>query len=303
MKAPAMISVAVAVTVLLSVGTLYVLTNDDGDSRPVIYTSMGWQKEIAEEVAGDGYRVVSFIEPGGTPHAVEVSAQKIALSSNAVAYFYIGAGMAWEDRNLESVKAGIKSYNCTEGAGIELLHGHTHAEDGSVVEDPAALDGHVWTSPENLKKIAGYMKDVLGDEIPEDKEKFESGYGSFAAKCDALTELADEKLKQTEEKEIIGWHAGWSYLLHGRNIVQHSLELPGETMTPASWIELRGECAESSEPVPIYLRYAGEGGITEEALKKNGINAELFYINPLSVDILGEIEKAIDTISENMNGA
>lgn len=297
---PAIISIAVAAIVVVSVGAIYFITNDDGDDRPVIYTSMGWQKEIVEEVAGDGYKVVSFIEPGGSPHTIEVSAQKIATSSNAVAYFYVGAGMEWENKNLDAVRSGIESFNCREGAGIELLHGHTHAADGSIVEDPTTFDGHIWTSPENLKKIAEYVKNVLSEERPGDAAIFESGYNTFAVKCDSLIQMAASKLNQSVQKEIIVWHAGWAYLLHGHNIVQHSLESAGKVMTAASWTDLKNECAESLTEVPIYLRYSGEGGITDETLVQQGINAKVYCINPLSTDILGEIERAINIISDNL---
>lgn len=297
---------------LVGGASVIVLTNTtDTDGRPVIYTSMHWQKEMVQEIAGDGYKVVSFIGPGKSPHIAEGDAVKAAEASKAMAYFYIGAagaGLDWEQTYIDALAGtSVRNCGCVVGSGITIMAGgceHDHDDDAPETggaHDHGSKDGHVWSSPKNLGLMAKYVRDELTKMAPENAEKFEEGYKRYVAETDSLVTLANEKLNKTEYvgEEIVVGHGAWAYLLTEYRIKQHSLDGAAGTGTTALVAELK-EHNDDDDPFTIFLGAEGQYKITQAFLSENGINARIVYLNPLADNWLSELRKAITEIGNGL---
>ena len=79
---------------MVSGGAVIILTDSsESDGRPMIYTSMNWQKEMVQEIVGRITPCTPSSCGQGPPHYTET--QGCCRSGKGpFAYFYIGAGMA-----------------------------------------------------------------------------------------------------------------------------------------------------------------------------------------------------------------
>ena len=297
------VTAAIAMVVAISIvsgGALIFLTNSsESDGRPIIYTSMNWQKEMVQEIVGDEYAVHSFVGAGKNPHTYEGTPMDAARVQNASAYFYIGSGMAWESRYVDAAAdSGVSSYDCFHGADLEPYHGgcvHDHDHE----EGEETVDLHIWTSPWNLTAIAGYVRDVMKTIDPDNATLFDEGYNNYVngeGGTKALELLATEKLKtpaEGEELMLVVWHGSWGYLLRDCGIDQHSIE----GMTDSTTGTVLGlEDLNHGEPFKIFVGTGAE----KETASGAAPGCEMVLVNPLSENWLNALGDAIEKISEGL---
>lgn len=304
-RATATIAVIMAIT-MISGGAIIILTDSsENDGRPIIYTSMNWQKEMVQEIVGEDYAVHSFIGAGKDPHAYEGTVTDAARIERASAYFYIGAGTAWEDRYVDvAADNGVSSYDCFHGAGIKPYLGGCAHEDHDHAGGAEAVDLHVWTSPWNLTAMAGYVRDVMENIDPARADEFNAGYYRYVngeGGTEALELLATEKLKalakekaiEGEELMLVVWHGSWGYLLRDCGIDQHSIEgLTDSTFGPIIGLEELNH----GEPFKIFVGTEAERSNASKAAP----NCETVLVNPLSGNWLDALGDAIGKISEGL---
>lgn len=294
-----MIALVAAIS-MVSGGVLIAVTDSsETDGRPVIYTSMNWQKEMVQEIVGDGYIVYSFIGANQDPHYYEGTPVDAARVGNALAYFYMGAGMGWEEKYVNAAAdSGVRSFDCFDGAGIEpYLGGCTHEghDHGGGADSP---DLHIWTSPWNLTAIAEYVTDVMKALDPENASVFEEGCNRYVDGENGtkqLEALATDLLKTPadgEELMLVVWHGSWGYLLRDCGIDQHSIE----GLTDSFGTVLGLGDLNHGEPYIIFVGTEAERRNASAAAP--GYDTEI--INPLAGNWLVALEDAILKISEGL---
>ncbi len=287
---------------MVSGGAVIILTDSsESDGRPMIYTSMNWQKEMVQEIVGEDYAVHSLIGAGKDPHTYTETPKDAARIEGAVAYFYIGAGMAWEDRYVNvAADNGVRSLDLFHGAGIEPYTGGC-AHEG---HDHGAVDLHVWTSPWNLTAMAGYVRDEMKRIDPSRADDFDAGYDRYVygeggtkalelLATEKLKALADEKAVEGEELMLVVWHGSWGYLLRDCGIDQHSIE--GLT-DPAFGRVIGLEELNHGEPFRIFVGTEAERSNASKAAP----GCETVLVNPLSGNWLDALGDAIGKISEGL---
>ena len=278
----------------------------DNDDRPYIYTTMSWQQEMVEEIVGDLYTVKPFLMPNSDPHSTALTPGSIA-SSNTLAYFAIGSHVEWEVRNIPVIEEqlNIPTYKCCEDLINEekmkpLLpgechhHGHDHGD-----HDHDSFDPHVWTSPERLGLMAEYIRDTMIELDPENEGTFTEGCDRYTKRTKDLEDLALDKLSNKADGEIIVWHPSWAYLLPDNVSEVPILKTAQPLTTPSQMMNLKGGTAD--EPIVVFLSNDREiKGMTEKELNDTGVYVKIVVINVLSLDWLGELEKAINVFGEKL---
>ncbi|NLN71525.1 MAG: zinc ABC transporter solute-binding protein [Thermoplasmatales archaeon] len=290
----------IAAISMVSGGVIIAVTNSsETDGRPVIYTSMNWQKEMIQEITGEEYVVYSFIGANQDPHDYEGTPVDAARVGSALAYFYIGAGMDWERRYLNATAdSGVRTFDCFNGARIKpYLGGCTHEghDHGGGADSP---DLHIWTSPWNLTAIAEYVTDVMKALDPENASVFDEGYERYVygdSGTEHLEALAESTLKAlADEKELmlVVWHGSWGYLLRDCGIDQHSIE----GLTDSFGTVLGLGDLNHGEPYTIFVGTEAER--RSAAVAAPGYETKI--INPLAGDWLIALGDTILKISEGL---
>lgn len=301
------------VTIITLVGSAVVIgmTNDD-DNESYIYTTMSWQQEMVQEIVGDTYIVNSFIRPNSDPHSASLT-PGILVSNNVVAYFAIGSSVEWEENYIDIVRdqQKIQTFECckeliADGKMKPLLpgkcheaHDHDDEESGHEGHDHGSYDPHVWTSPERLTLIAEYVKDTMIEIDPGNKIIFEEGCASYVEKTNELLIFVEEVLSNKADSEIIVWHNSWAYLLPSNVSEVPLMEIAEASIDPAQISLLQGGTVDN--PLNVFLSNELEiNGFSQSDLEENGVYVNIFVLNPLALNWLDELKKAITTFGNEL---
>ncbi|MDR3283071.1 MAG: zinc ABC transporter substrate-binding protein [Candidatus Methanoplasma sp.] len=281
MKTTSIVAIA-AVAVLLCAGIYVVAAGDDDGDKEIIAVSMPWQKEMLDEIAGEGaFEVYLLIPPGVSPHdPSQVSVETLTKLKAAKAWFMVGdelgieAEMAIYDKVKDDIGAG-KIHKATDGMTL-IEGGHEHEEDEHDDEEEGAYDMHVWCSPENLLIAASNARDALIALDPSNADAYDEGCESYSEKVREIQALADTALKAIHGKMVMVWHEAWGYLLSKEHIVEFSLQdLVGHSvkeLTVTNIMTLNGAISEQGQTVMFAAPdslimnsgYRGQIGITIE---------------------------------------
>lgn len=298
------------VTVLALVGSAVVIgMTYDNDDSSYIYTTMSWQQEMVQEIVGDTYVVKSFIPPNSDPHSSTLNTG-ILGSKNAVVYFAIGSSVEWEENYLDIIRdqQNITTFECCkelidDGTMEELLPGKCNEahgeEDDHEGHDHESYDPHVWTSPERLILIAEYVRDIMTGIDPDNTTVFEEGCSSYVDKVKVLLNLAESKLSNKADSNVIVWHNSWAYLLPSNVTEVPLMETAEASLTPDQISLLQGGTAD--HPLSVFLSNELDiNGLSKSDLEASGVYVEIFVLNPLALKWLDELDKAIETFGDEL---
>ncbi len=143
--------------------------------------------DFARAVAGDDADVQMLLPPGTEIHTYEPSPQDITAIQNADIFIYTGGESDfWVQKVLSSVQTDnmqiIKMMENAELLCEEGENGHNH-------EHEHEYDEHVWTSPENAKKIITAVADAFGDVDAVNSKNYQERAKTY---CDEIEKLAKE---------------------------------------------------------------------------------------------------------------
>lgn len=299
-----------AVIALIGSVTVIGLTSDNDDTS-YIYTTMSWQQEMVQEIVGDTYVVKSFMLPNSDPHSATLT-PGILVSSNTVAYFAIGSDVEWEEKYIDIVRdqQNILTFECCEELIPDimehLLPGHCHCahddgehDEGHEGHDHHSFDPHVWTSPERLTLIAEYVTEKMTEIDPGNETLFKEGCASYVKKTNELEILVKEKLDNKADSSIIVWHNSWAYLLPSNVHEIALMETAQASMIPDQMLLLQGGTADNRKNVFLSNELEIKG-FTQSDLESSGIYVNIIVLNPLAINWLDELEKAIMAFGDEL---
>jgi zinc transport system substrate-binding protein len=123
--------------------------------------------DFVRAIAGDRAALSMLLPPGAESHSFEPSPKDIVTIQKSDVFIYTGGESdAWVERILESVdvskKKIVRMMDAVDTVEEEIVEGMEDEEeppDGA--EEGIAYDEHVWTSPQNARRIVQAIADVM----------------------------------------------------------------------------------------------------------------------------------------------
>ena len=156
MKSTVVIATVMVAAVLVGAAAFVILTNSDERHECDVVVTMGWQKEIVDEISQGQLNTVVLMPENANPHSFSSSSSSIQYLYNATLFIEIGSGVDWEDGLLKNnvrsdiLKSGTNIVSCAD------LINHDHEHSGECDHN-----SHIWVNPEYLGDIATELRDVL----------------------------------------------------------------------------------------------------------------------------------------------
>ncbi len=290
--------------------------NDDSDtdeSKGTIAVTMSWEKDIVERIVGDDFNVVSMMGPNVNPHEAYSTPSNVKDLYSSKIYFKIGSGVEWETAFFDAVQKEIpsavkivdisKSITYTPLNNVE--HHHHDGEDSHEEhEGESAIDPHIWTSPDILRKVASLIESEVSSLNPDGSSAYADNLKAFNKDVDALdskmTEVA--KIAGTGHRHVMVWHPAWQYLLQqyadrfGMDIHMVSVEANGE-VTPSQAVSMIKDEGCTS----IFVSTTDEGYEGRSTLEEAGITVHV--VSPTASDMIESIDEFLDFLEEDLKKA
>ena len=190
-------------------------------------------KNVAEKVAGDGWKCTAVIDQGQDPHMFEPTPRLIERLGGCEVYFQVG--LPFEKvlvGRLAKVNPAIKAVELDGGKAdahthdeAEEHHGHGHSHEGG-------LDPHGWMSPRKLRQYAGAIAAELSSRDPENAEGYKRRGDEFCNQLEALGGESAERLGKSNVKAFAVYHPAWGHFAEEFGLEQIAVENDGKTPGP-----------------------------------------------------------------------
>lgn len=262
-------------------------SGDKSDNNPTIYVTITPLKALVKELTCGDFAVEVVVPEGASPESFEPTARHISAMSEAEFVFEVGL-INFEQSLVKHL--GDNLVNLSEG--IEPMagccshahhHGHHHSH---------GIDPHIWTAPRTLRTMVENARDAVVERYP-DSVKYESAAQTLIERIEALDRRCAEKIKASDAHTMMIYHPAYTYFARDYGIEQIAIEQDGKEPTPRQLTALV-ERAESEGINAIFIQpqYSADKvrAIAESC------NAEIIFTDPLSKDILSEIERITDII-------
>lgn len=169
-------------------------TEDDG--RLQIVTTLYPYYDFARQIAGEHAAVTLLLSPGREAHSFEPTPLDAVTIARADVFLYNGGeSEVWVDDMLEAageeiaVTRALMPYaDALEEEYTEGMQGahDEHEHDGHEDHEELEYDEHVWTSPQNAKKLCAAICEALCEADGANAEDYRANLASYTAQLDAL---------------------------------------------------------------------------------------------------------------------
>jgi zinc transport system substrate-binding protein len=158
--------------------------------------------DFTRAIAGERVNLTMLLPPGAESHSFEPTPKDIIMIQNSNVFIYIGGESdAWIERILQSMDTSnmkiLKLMDTVDVVEEETVEG-MEAEDG---EEKIAYDEHIWTSPQNAKRIVQVISEALCETDPKNAAFYRENTDVYIARLDeldgAFQTIADNAKRKT----------------------------------------------------------------------------------------------------------
>lgn len=251
---------------------------------------------IVEEIVGEDFEVITLLPSGSSPESYSPTTRQIASISTAEHLFYTGV-LNFENELLQRFDREQNSTLLTNVSnGIELLSGgdcdHEHHSEEHAHHH--AVDPHIWLSPSTLEVIVDNVAGAIIEANP-DSLRYIANYKAVKNKVVTQKGLFRERLASAP-REFLIYHPALGYLADEYGLEQISLENEGKSPTPSFLAGIVDKVAESGVKVMLYQQEYPLDIVKPIA---EILNVKLVNINPLSEDIIDELNYIVEQLTNN----
>lgn len=208
------IAAALTAVLVLFVSSCAAGGNKRDSGLPLITVTSFPLYDMVENLVGENAEVVCLLPPGAESHDFDPSIKDIGNVADSALFVYCGNGLEeWAESLFES--AGGNAVAVDVSVGTELMyqdsgdhedtdhndHGHTHG-----------ADPHLWTSPENMIKMAAVVYDALNEIGLADEELYDS-YNALLGELDERTRSLSAKQSENGKTLFFGDAFAFLYLM------------------------------------------------------------------------------------------
>lgn len=268
-------------------------------SRPraeqnTLYVSILPLRSIVGGIVGDDFKIEVLVPPGASPETFEPTPRQFIALNNARMVFNVGL-IDFENALLSKIEAREKVVDLSRG--IALLEGscaHAHGEHAAAHNHAHGVDPHTWTSPRALLQMAENAYDAIQAAYP-DSTKYETNYRRLAAQLQALDRRTGDKIAQSGVRYFIVYHPALTYYARDYGIRQVAIEADGKEPSAKQLTQIIRQARADGVRRILYQSQFPASAV--EIIARD-INAEYVEIDPLSEDVIANIDRITDIIVE-----
>lgn len=252
-------------------------------------------KGIVNQIVGDDYEVNVLLPSGTSPETYSPTISQLTAVSNSDFVFTVGT-LNFEQTLANSLKDNAKGQIISTSEGISLIEGTcNHAHHHDLEEHHShhhSIDPHVWMSHKGLLKIIDNITNALVINNPDSV--------SYIANAERVKNQITAQMSKAEAtfdnapKSFLIYHPALGYFAEEYGLEQISLENEGKNPTPKSLAEIVEKVDDDNLTVLLYQQEYPED-VVKPVADILGVN--LFQINPLSEDIITELDRVINILS------
>ena len=253
-------------------------SHNSAEDKKTIYVTISPLKSIVEEVVCGDYNVEVLVPKGASPESFEPTMKEL-MALNGAEYIYSTGLINFEQTLTSSVEYSERIINLSEG--IELMegccsHGHHHHKHG--------IDPHIWTSPRALQTMVRNIESSL----PVDSVKYSVAADKLLNKLSKLDSLCNSSIADSGVDAIMIYHPAFTYYARDYCIEQISIEHDGKEPSPRQLTSLVDKARNHGITKLLIQPQYGKDKLRSMALE---CDAEIIEVDPLSDDIMAEIER------------
>ena len=257
----------------------------NSNSNPTIYVTITPLKSLVEEVTCGDFAVEIVVPEGASPESFEPSARHISQMSSAELVFEVGL-INFEQSLIKHIANSDNLVDLSEG--IEPMSGCcSHAHHSHHSHHSHGIDPHIWTSPRTLRTMVANIERAVVERYP-DSVKYRTAAHSLIERIEALDDYCNKQIAESNAKSMMIYHPAYTYYARDYGIEQIAIEQEGKEPTPRQLTSLIERAkSEGINAILIQPQYS----IDKVAAIAEACGAEVITTNPLSEDIIGEIER------------
>ena len=241
---------------------------------------------LIEEITAGDFDVEVIVPKGASPETFEPTPKQVTAFSNAE--FILSTGLIDFEQSLTSrINGDAELVNLSEG--IELIagscsHGNHQHKHG--------VDPHIWTSPRALRTMVANAHDAIMAHYP-DSVKYTEATERLLERIAELDNYCATRIETEGVEAMMIYHPAYTYYARDYGIKQIAIEHDGKEPSLRQTTALI-ETAKN-HGVRTILRQPQYSEDKVRAIA-NDAGAEIITTDPLSEDILSEIERVTEII-------
>jgi zinc transport system substrate-binding protein len=282
------------------------IDNQTSDRVGVLVTIVP-QAEMVEFIGGEYIDVTIMVPAGQSPHSFEPTPDQMKKVAKATAYFTVGSDVEFEVVYMDTIleqKSDLQVFDCSEDISVISFDEHygkeNHHENEQDNEnereaghDHTGTDPHIWTSPENFKKMAEVVYNGLVKIDPGNQEQYYTNYQAYISKLDNLHTNVSNLLQPYEGKSFMVYHPAWGYFGDAYNLKMIAIEDEGKQPGPAGIDAIISQAKEENITV-IFVAPQFDTSSAETIADEIGGN--VVFANPL----MNNYEETVTKLAEDM---
>ena len=255
-------------------------------NKKTIYVTITPMHSIIEEITAGDFDVEVIVPKGASPETFEPTHKQVTAFSNAE--FIFSTGLIDFEQSLTSrINGDAELVNLSEG--IELIagscsHGNHQHKHG--------VDPHIWTSPRALRTMVANAHDAIMTHYP-DSVKYTEATERLLERIAELDNYCATRIETEGVEAMMIYHPAYTYYARDYGIKQIAIEHDGKEPSLRQTTALI-ETAKN-HGVRTILRQPQYSEDKVRAIA-NDAGAEIITTDPLSEDILSEIERVTEII-------
>lgn len=286
--------IASIILILLTAFVALQCTHTD-TAKKTISVTIPPLKGIVNQIVGDDYEVNVLLPAGTSPETYSPTISQLTAVSNSDIVFTVGT-LNFEQTLANSLKNNAKGRIISTSEGVCLIEGtcgHAHHHDLEEHHNHHhSIDPHVWMSHKGLLKIIDNITDALVINNP-DSLSYIANTERLKGRIEVQKATAEATFDNAPKSFLI-YHPALGYFAQEYGLEQISLENEGKNPTPKSLAEIVEKVDDDNLTVLLYQQEYPED-VVKPVADILGVN--LFQINPLSEDIITELDRVINILS------
>ena len=275
----------IATFIICTLLTIGCATKSESDKKTIYVTITPLQSIIQEITMGD-FDVEVIVPKGASPETFEPTPKQVTAFSDAEFIFSTGL-IDFEQSLVQRIGGDAEVVNLSKD--IELIagscsHGNHQHKHG--------VDPHIWTSPRALRTMVTNAHAAIMAHYP-DSLKYTNATEQLLQRLDTLDNFCATRIETEGVEAMMIYHPAYTYYARDYGIEQIAIEHDGKEPSLRQTTALIEKAKEHGVKAILRQPQYSEDKVRAIA---NDTGAEIITTDPLSEDILSEIERVTEII-------